>query len=55
MGLAVKIELFKRGCFDFIVCRDGKRHDKQADALRILTDTEHVEILYGCAACGEKL
>lgn len=54
MGLAVKIELFKRGCFDFIVCRDGKKHDKQADALRILTDTEHVEILYGGAAGGAK-
>ena len=53
-GLAVKMELFKRGCFDFICEMDGKRHDKQAAALRLLTDDEHVEILYGGAAGGAK-
>lgn len=28
MALAVKIELFKRGCFDFITVKDGKKHEK---------------------------
>lgn len=52
--LAVKIELFKRGCFDFITVKDGKKHEKQEKALQILTDTEHVELLYGGAAGGAK-
>ena len=54
MALAVKTELFRRGRFDFITCRDGKNHDKQQQALTILTDSEHVEILYGGAAGGAK-
>lgn len=54
MALAVKIELFKRSCFDFITCRDGKKHEKQDEALRILTDSEHTEFLYGGAAGGAK-
>ena len=29
MALAVKIELFKRGCFDFITVKDGLKHEKQ--------------------------
>ena len=33
-SLAVKCELFKRGCFDFITCADGKEHEKQKEALR---------------------
>lgn len=45
IALAVKIELFKRGCFDFITVKDGKKHEKQEKALQILTDTEHVELL----------
>ena len=48
------MELFKRGCFDFITSRDGKRHEKQGEALRILTDRDHVEVLYGGAAGGAK-
>lgn len=43
MALAVKIELFKRGCFDFITVKDGKKHEKQEKALQILTDNEHAE------------
>ena len=49
LSLAVKVELFKRGCFDFITCKDGKRHEKQGMALSILTDNDHVEVLYGGA------
>ena len=52
--LAVKIEMFKRSVFDFIVCRDGKKHKKQEQALHILTDSEHTEVLYGGAAGGAK-
>ena len=55
MALAVKIELFKRGCFDFITVKDGLKHEKQEHALKILTDNEHVELLYGGAAGGAKL
>ena len=29
MSLAVKCELFKRGCFDFITCADGKSKPAQ--------------------------
>lgn len=54
MALAVKIELFKRGCFDFITVKDGKKHEKQENALQILTDNEHAEFLYGGAAGGAK-
>lgn len=54
MALAVKMELWRRGCFDFITARDGKRHEKQSLALQILTDEDHVEILYGGAAGGAK-
>lgn len=53
-SLQVKIELFKRGCFDFITTADGKQHEKQNEALRILTDDEHAEFLYGGAAGGAK-
>jgi hypothetical protein len=48
------IDLFKRGKFDFIVEFDGKRHDKQDEALHILTDNIHTEILYGGAGGGAK-
>ena len=53
-ALAVKVELFKRGCFDFITHADGKCHEKQSEALKILTDDEHAEFLYGGAAGGAK-
>lgn len=52
--LAARIELFKRGNFDFIVCNDGKKHVKQEEALRILTQSSFVEFLYGGAAGGAK-
>ena len=42
LALAVKVELFRRGRFDFITSRDGKNHDKQQQALSILTDSDHV-------------
>lgn len=54
MALAVKIELFRRGCFSFITTRGDRTHEKQEEALRILTDDEHVEVLYGGAAGGAK-
>lgn len=54
MALAVKAELFRRGRFEFITCRNGVNHDKQQQALSILTDSDHVEILYGGAAGGAK-
>lgn len=54
LPLAVKIELFVRGRFDFITTRDGVKHEKQDEALSILTDEDHVEILYGGAAGGAK-
>nr|WP_129732321.1 phage terminase large subunit [Parabacteroides goldsteinii] len=52
--LAARIELFKRGNFDFIVCNEGKKHAKQEEALRILTAGAVVEFLYGGAAGGAK-
>lgn len=52
--LAARIELFKRGNFDFIVCNGGKRHAKQEEALRILVAGAIVEFLYGGAAGGAK-
>ena len=54
LALAIKVELFRRGRFDFITSRDGKNHDKQQQAISILTDSYHVEILYGGAAGGAK-
>lgn len=52
--LRTKVEMFKRGIYDFIVCRDGKVHEKQKQALHILNDDKHVEFLYGGAAGGAK-
>lgn len=52
--LAIKVEMFKRGIFDFITILDGKKHEKQEAALQILTDKAHVEFLYGGAAGGAK-
>lgn len=47
-------EYFKRRQFGFIVEHDSKRHDKQAQALEVLTDKTTVEFLYGGAAGGAK-
>lgn len=52
--LASRVEMFKRGIFDFIVERDGKRHKKQEEALKVLTDISTTELLYGGAAGGAK-
>lgn len=52
--LAARIELFKRGSFDFIVNNEGKKHVKQEEALQILTAGAIVEFLYGGAAGGAK-
>ena len=53
-SLQVKIELFKRGCFEFITTDGGLQHKKQNEALNLLTDDEHAEVLYGGAAGGAK-
>jgi phage terminase large subunit len=47
-------ELFIRRDFDFIAVRDGKKHEKQYEALCILTDKETEEFGYGGAAGGAK-
>lgn len=52
--LATKVELFKRGDYDFITVIDGKKHVKQEQALQILNDKTHVEFLFGGAAGGSK-
>jgi phage terminase large subunit len=52
--LSVRIELFKRGDYDFITVQNEIKHTKQEQALQILSDKEHVEFLYGGAAGGSK-
>lgn len=50
----IYVEKFKRGNFDFITIHEGKKHLKQEEALRILTDNKTTEFLYGGAAGGAK-
>ena len=57
--LQMRIELFRAGNFDFIV--KGKNeygelvtHEKQREALKILTSNKYEEFLYGGAAGGAK-
>lgn len=50
----VQKELFKRGDFDFITFQDGKEHKKQKEALKLLTDDNTREFLYGGAAGSAK-
>lgn len=50
----VCVSLFKRGFFDFITVRDGKKHEKQHEALKYLTDDITEEFVYGGAAGGAK-
>ncbi|XKX06269.1 phage terminase large subunit [Tenacibaculum maritimum] len=50
----VAIELFKKKVFDFITVLNGKKHKKQDEALRILTDDVTEELVYGGAAGGAK-
>lgn len=52
--LSARVEMFKRGIFDFITCIGDKKHEKQEQALRILTNDTIVEFLYGGAAGGAK-
>lgn len=52
--LEVRIELFKRGNFDFITTKGAAIHHKQNAALQILTDKETKEFSYGGAAGGAK-
>ncbi|MDY3529157.1 phage terminase large subunit [Riemerella anatipestifer] len=52
--LELRKELFKRGNFDFITTHKGKKHKKQEEALKILTDNKTKEFNYGGAAGGAK-
>lgn len=52
--LSAKVEMFRRGIYDFITVQEGKKHEKQEEALVILNDKDHVEFLYGGAAGGAK-
>lgn len=54
VSLQVKMEMFRRGLFDFVTVRDGKKHVKQDMALRVLVDDDTSEFLYGGAAGGAK-
>lgn len=50
----IYVAKFKRGNFDFITVHEGKKHLKQEEALKILTDKSTREFLYGGAAGGAK-
>lgn len=52
--LEAKTEMFKRGMFDFITRHGDVNHDKQSQALFVLTSRDVVEVLYGGAAGGAK-
>lgn len=46
--------LFRKRIFNFITIFNGKKHKKQEEALKFLTDDETEEFLYGGAAGGAK-
>ena len=50
----IRVEMFRRGMFDFITEVDGVRHAKQQEALEILTDPCISELMYGGGAGGAK-
>ena len=50
----IYVELFKRKEFDIFCTLDGKLHEKQREALFILTDNQTKEFAYGGAAGGAK-
>lgn len=52
--LQIAISLWKERDYRFIVDADGKLHEKQNEALCLLTDTETEELGYGGAAGGAK-
>ena len=57
--LQLRIELFRQGNFDFIVEGEDEEgnivsHEKQREALKILTSGKYDEFLYGGAAGGAK-
>lgn len=52
--LNIRLELFKRGEFDFITNHGGKVFEKQKEALNALCDTSTTEIVYGGGAGGSK-
>lgn len=52
--IVLLVELFKRRRFDLFVTKDGRKHEKQEQALYILTDQETEEFAYGGAAGGAK-
>ena len=51
LSLAVKVELFKRGCFDFITCKDGKRSRRR----REIMDGCRMVALYVSCLSGDKV
>lgn len=58
-ALDIRIELFKKRNFDFIVKAPNEHgeictHEKQKEALEILTENKYEEFLYGGAAGGAK-
>jgi phage terminase large subunit len=52
--LSIYLELFKRKQFDFITVRNDKKHEKQEQALQVLTDNTTAELMFGGAAGGAK-
>ena len=52
--LGLKTHAYTRGIFDFITIREGKKNEKQEQALKILTNNITREFLYGGAAGGGK-
>ncbi len=52
--IQVAVEMFKRRIFEFITVVKGKKHEKQHEALAILTDDQTEELVYGGAAGGAK-
>ena len=50
----IRVEMFRRGMFDFITEVDGVRHAKQQEALEILTAPCISELMYGGGAGGAK-
>lgn len=52
--IAIQCEMFSRRIFDFITRTPKGHHTRQEEALKLLTDNEHTEVLYGGAAGGAK-